>query len=49
MSNCMSCKHCIMDYADGYGGYYFPDECNKDADMDAENCDEYEEDREDKA
>lgn len=44
MSDYASCKHCVLDYADGYGGgYWFPEDCTKYMDMDADNCEGYEE------
>ena len=46
MTDCTKCPHVIMDYADGYGGgYWFPEGCKKDCDP--EDCEEFEEDRED--
>lgn len=42
--DCAHCKYSIMDYADGYGGgYWFPAECQKELEMDIEDCEEFEE------
>lgn len=47
MTDCTHCKHCLWDYTDSCydGRYWFPLGCEKDCDP--ENCEEFEEDRED--
>ena len=45
MSDCTNCKYATWDYEEYYGGgkQYFVCGCNRDADLEADECEEYEE------
>ena len=46
MTRCDECKHAILDYEEYYGTTlkeWFVDRCEKDLDMDADECEDFEE------
>lgn len=45
MDECRNCKYAICDYEEYYGGkrQWFVEDCRRGCDIDADECDEYEE------